>query len=66
MGYDPDGVQRLILEKLRQSSKGYSTVEDLIRDLNNGVGGDVSAMSLESKSKCSLSLFLSDLRYPCS
>lgn len=51
MGYDPDRVQRLVLEKLRQSSKGYSTVEDLIRDLYNGVGEDVSAMSLESKSK---------------
>ncbi|XP_058253902.1 E3 ubiquitin-protein ligase XIAP isoform X1 [Hemibagrus wyckioides] len=50
MGYDPDKVQRFILEKLRRSSKGYSAVEDLIRDIYSGVG-DVSAMSLESKTE---------------
>ncbi|KAK3535787.1 hypothetical protein QTP70_021099 [Hemibagrus guttatus] len=49
MGYDPVKVERLILEKLRQSRKGYSTVEDLIRDIFNGVGDGDSAVRLKSE-----------------
>ncbi|XP_072520121.1 E3 ubiquitin-protein ligase XIAP [Salminus brasiliensis] len=37
MGFDPTKVERTILEKIRQSSKGYSKVEDLIQDITSNV-----------------------------
>ncbi|KAL6480372.1 hypothetical protein MHYP_G00114050 [Metynnis hypsauchen] len=37
MGFDPIKVERIILEKIRLSSEGYSKVEDLIEDINNSV-----------------------------
>lgn len=37
MGFDPIKVERTILEKIRQTSEGYSTVESLIQDITNNV-----------------------------
>ncbi|MCJ8734184.1 hypothetical protein PDJAM_G00232400 [Pangasius djambal] len=37
MGFDPVKVERTILERIHRSREGYSTVEDLIRDITSGV-----------------------------
>ncbi|KAI5620628.1 E3 ubiquitin-protein ligase XIAP, partial [Silurus asotus] len=36
MGFNPVEVERTILEKIRQKSEGYSTVEDLVQDIASG------------------------------
>lgn len=51
MGFDPIKVERTILEKIRQTSKGYSTVEDLIHDLSNKVCDNDSDMLQEAQSE---------------
>lgn len=33
MGFDPVKVERAILEKIRQSGQGYSSVENLLQDV---------------------------------
>lgn len=64
-GYDPVTVERTILERIRQTSEGYSRVEDLIQDITNGVFDGDSDMCHETQSKCSLlqTSDLTDVRY---
>lgn len=66
MGFDPVKVERTILEKIRQSGKGYLTANDLIHDITSGVFDCDSDMCEENQRKCRLlqTSFLADVRYP--
>lgn len=63
MGYDPVKVERTILEQIRQTHEGFSTVEDLIHDLDSGVFESDSDMCQESKFSMLLISVLSYVRY---
>ncbi|KAM9469778.1 E3 ubiquitin-protein ligase XIAP isoform 1-T2 [Clarias gariepinus] len=49
MGFDPVKVERTILEKIRQSEKGYLTANDLIHDITSGVFDGDSDMCEENQ-----------------
>lgn len=68
MGFDPVKVERTILERIRQTSEGYSIVEDLIQDITSGVLDSDSDAYQESEGKCSFLQVsvLADVRYRCS
>lgn len=51
MGFDPIKVERTILEKIRLTSNGYSSTEDLICDITNNVYDSDSDMVQEAQGK---------------
>lgn len=54
MGFDPVKVERTILERIRQTKEGYSSVEDLVQDITSSVFDSDADMCQETQSKCSL------------
>lgn len=56
MGFDPTQVESTLLQKLRQDSKGYTSVEALIRDITE-LQRDLDVP--EKSGKCMFSFFSS-------
>ncbi|XP_076877856.1 E3 ubiquitin-protein ligase XIAP [Brachyhypopomus gauderio] len=51
MGFEPIKVERIILEKIRQSREGYSSVDDLIQDITKSLSDSDSDVHQEQQTE---------------